>query len=539
MTWDEPVYLRQNIQVEPLVDQWYAWAHLIPPAAAARNMTERHLKIMNSYVSAPHIHAAAVKSPKMLGGPFIDYDGQRADEIAALRDRTIRQRASLIELSKALVDLDTMLRTTAKGYSLHPLYASVPEILKGYVELAYDLNNHPTFRLLESLLYRNPRYYNTDAQSLMLSVISGDDRPFVLSTPRLSLPGHLHLEIPFNDPRVDLLFQTKREPRPWGEVREMFDVSGERETLLQSFFTTEPPPRYTPYDGPGLRWRYFGHACILIETGGVSLLFDPVLSYTYESDISRYTYADLPDQIDYVLITHNHIDHLLFETLLQLRHKIKTIVVPRNMPGMLHDPSMRLILEHCGFRHVVELDELESIEDGRISIHGLPFLGEHGDLLVGTKLAYMVRAAGESLLFAADSCNIEPQLYHRLHEVFGDARALFLGMECNGAPMSWLYGPMLLNKPERAIDESRRLNGSNYEQGIQIIDAFNCKDVYVYAMGQEPWLNYVMSIKYTEESKPIVDSNRLIAECRGRGITSERLFGEREILFESGQMVGG
>jgi len=271
----------------------------------------------------------------------------------------------------------------------------------------------------------------------------------------------------------------------------------------------------------------------------VSLLFDPVLSYTYESDISRYTYADLPDQIDYVLITHNHIDHLLFETLLQLRHKIKTIVVPRNMPGMLHDPSMRLILEHCGFRHVVELDELESIEDGRISIHGLPFLGEHGDLLVGTKLAYMVRAAGESLLFAADSCNIEPLLYHRLHEVFGDARALFLGMECNGAPMSWLYGPMLLNKPERAIDESRRLNGSNYEQGIQIIDAFNCKDVYVYAMGQEPWLNYVMSIKYTEESKPIVDSNRLIAECRGRGITSERLFGEREILFESGQMVGG
>jgi hypothetical protein len=57
--------------------------------------------------------------------------------------------------------------------------------------------------------------------------------------------------------------------------------------------------------------------------------------------------------------------------------------------------------------------------------------------------------------------------------------------------------------------------------------------VYVYAMGQEPWLNYVMSLKYTEESRPITESNRLIAECRARGICAERLFGEKEILLGS------
>jgi len=52
-------------------------------------------------------------------------------------------------------------------------------------------------------------------------------------------------------------------------------------------------------------------------------------------------------------------------------------------------------------------------------------------------------------------------------------------------------------------------------------------------MGQEPWLNYIMSIKYTAESRPIVESNRLIKTCKERGITAERLFGEREILLES------
>jgi hypothetical protein len=57
--------------------------------------------------------------------------------------------------------------------------------------------------------------------------------------------------------------------------------------------------------------------------------------------------------------------------------------------------------------------------------------------------------------------------------------------------------------------------------------------VSVYAMGQEPWLNYVMSIKYTEQSRPIVESNRLINECHARGMTAERLFGEKEILLNS------
>ena len=49
----QPLFLRCNVQVEPLIDQWYAWSHLISPATSARNVTERHLAIMDSYISAP------------------------------------------------------------------------------------------------------------------------------------------------------------------------------------------------------------------------------------------------------------------------------------------------------------------------------------------------------------------------------------------------------------------------------------------------------------------------------------------------------
>jgi L-ascorbate metabolism protein UlaG (beta-lactamase superfamily) len=525
------LYLRQNIQVEPLFDYWYAWSHLIPPATASRNLTERHLKIMDSYINSPQAHANAVENPRLLGGPFMDYGGKRVDEIRNLRDQTKRMRSHLLELSGAIASLDETLRTHAKGLSLQPLYNAVPGILKGYVELVYDLNNNPSFRIIEPLIYKS-RYYDRSAQSLMLSVLKGDDRPFVLSTPRLDSNSLFHLRVSFDDEIVDELFRLKSVPRPWGEIKEMLKAPESSEPLVRSFLTPDPPATYSHYQGRGVRWRYFGHACILLEMQEVSVLFDPVLSYTYESGVSRYTYLDLPDSIDYVVITHNHQDHILFETLLQIRHKVKTFIVPTSSGGFLQDPSLKLILNNIGCKNVVELDEMESVDWGNGSITALPFLGEHSDLNIRCKSAFLVRVGKRSLLFAADSCNIEPQLYEHLYDQVGDVDVTFLGMECDGAPLSWIYGPLLTKKIERAMDESRRLAGSDFDQAISIVRQFNSKSVFVYAMGQEPWLGYIMSLKYTEQSRPIIESNRLIQECLKQGVYAERLFGEKEILID-------
>lgn len=39
---------------------------------------------MQSYIQNPQIHAQAVKDPKLLGGPFIDLEGQKVDVIKEL-----------------------------------------------------------------------------------------------------------------------------------------------------------------------------------------------------------------------------------------------------------------------------------------------------------------------------------------------------------------------------------------------------------------------------------------------------------------------
>jgi hypothetical protein len=116
----------------------------------------------------------------------------------------------------------------------------------------------------------------------------------------------------------------------------------------------------------------------------------------------------------------------------------------------------------------------------------LPFFGEHADLDIQSKLAWLIRIGPYSLLFAADSCNIELRLYDHLRSAIGDVDVLFLGMECDGAPLSWLYGPLLTQGLERAVDESRRLAGLNFEEAMHIAGTFHCQEVYVYAMGQEP-----------------------------------------------------
>lgn len=527
------VYLKENVLAEPLFNQWYAWSYLISPHTAAMYIANLHLKIMQSFIASPQVHINAHKTPAMMGGPFINHDVDRVSYIKALLERTIDKQQHMLRLAESIQELDKMLVADGTGYSLEPLYQKMPDALKGYVELVYDLNNNPSIRFIEGLLYRSP-YYDPSCQSLMLSLIDGDNRSFVFSTPRLEDENHFHLKVPFNHEGLDELFKMKFVPQSYDFIKQALGIGNESDEMFRSFFTEQSPQQRAQHSSASVRVRYFGHACVLVESEGCNVLCDPVISYKVDGALSRYTYADLPEVIDYALITHNHQDHCMFETLLQLRHRIKNIIVPRSNGGGLADQSLKLALRNTGFENVTEIDEMETIDVPAGIILGLPFLGEHADLNIRTKTAYLIKLQEKSVVCAADSNNIDPTLYEHIHEATGDVDVLFLGMECNGAPLTWLYGPLLSKPLSRKMDQSRRFNGSNFERGIQIVNQLNPKQVYVYAMGQEPWLTYLTSIRYTEESRPIIESNKLVEECARRGLVAERLFGMKDIIIDQG-----
>lgn len=79
---------------------------------------------------------------------------------------------------------------------------------------------------------------------------------------------------------------------------------------------------------------WFGHSSFFLQLNGVKILVDPIFSgkasplpwgvKAYKgSDI--YTAADMPE-IDYMLLSHDHYDHLDYETVTALQRKVKYVV---------------------------------------------------------------------------------------------------------------------------------------------------------------------------------------------------------------------
>lgn len=79
---------------------------------------------------------------------------------------------------------------------------------------------------------------------------------------------------------------------------------------------------------------WFGHSSFFLQLDGIKILVDPVFSgkasplpwgvKAYKgSDI--YTVADMPE-IDYMLLSHDHYDHLDYETVTALQSKVKYVV---------------------------------------------------------------------------------------------------------------------------------------------------------------------------------------------------------------------
>lgn len=196
------MYLKPSVAVEPLFNQWYAWWYLLAPATAPMLVANLHLKLMQSFATAPEVHVSALQNPELRGGPFINYPANRAAEIRALLEKTAAEQADLVAFARAIAELEKLLAASGNGNTLEGLYDKVPDILRGYVELVYDLRNQASFRFIEALLYRS-KYFRESAQSVALRPLLGDERPYVFSIPRLDDGDVLHLRVPFKSDALD------------------------------------------------------------------------------------------------------------------------------------------------------------------------------------------------------------------------------------------------------------------------------------------------------------------------------------------------
>ncbi|MDP5201704.1 MBL fold metallo-hydrolase [Flavobacterium sp. DG2-3] len=119
---------------------------------------------------------------------------------------------------------------------------------------------------------------------------------------------------------------------------------------------------------------WFGHSSYFIQLEGKRFLIDPVFSGNASpipgttksfkgSDI--YTVDDLPE-IDYLLITHDHYDHLDYETILKLKPKTRKIITALGVGSHF---------EFWGFSKeiIIEKDWYSTVQlDENLTIHTAP-----------------------------------------------------------------------------------------------------------------------------------------------------------------------
>ncbi|MDX6694040.1 MAG: hypothetical protein QOF02_1643, partial [Blastocatellia bacterium] len=520
--------LKDSTAVEPLVNRWPAWSHVLSPIACSLHLKNYQLELLRAYLKDPSVHVRACQDAKLRSGRFVDIPAERAAEVRDFMRATEVKQARNLKLAERLIEFYNHLVAEAKGHSLEPFYQLLPPEMKGYVELLYDYYHRPSLRFLEGLVYESP-YYNKTLQSFRLFRQAHDNsRPFFMSTPRLTSPEQIEWPVSFDSPSVDELFSLDIAPRPLDEIRELLQLKPADEELLLTLLSAEPVRPRETWKGETIRVRYFGHACVLVEWNGVSILTDPCLGVMPdEGGLERYSYGDLPEKIDYALVTHNHHDHYALETLLRLRHRIGCLVVPRSFGLSYGDLSLKLLSRKIGFRQVQELDTLESIKFPGGEIISAPFLGEHADLAHG-KTAYVVRAGEEQLLFAADSDCLDKQIYAHLRQSIGAINTVFIGMECVGAPLSWSCGPFLPAKPEHSINQSRRYKGSDSARALEILEAVGAERLYVYAMGLEPWFEHLLGLAYTEDAKQLKEAKLLLQKAPELGIGERRLLAGKD-----------
>jgi L-ascorbate metabolism protein UlaG (beta-lactamase superfamily) len=170
--------------------------------------------------------------------------------------------------------------------------------------------------------------------------------------------------------------------------------------------TGAPPPARV--DGSQLRVTFINHATVLIQTEGFNILTDPIWSQR-ASPVSwagpkrhrppGIRFEDLP-QIDLVLISHNHYDHLNIETL----QKLKEAHGSRFITGLGNGALLRA----RGIDALVELDwwELAHVSD-TLNVTCVPakhFSGRglsDGDATLWC--GYVVGTSSGSIYFAGDT----------------------------------------------------------------------------------------------------------------------------------------
>jgi len=210
-------------------------------------------------------------------------------------------------------------------------------------------------------------------------------------------------------------------------------------------------------DAPTLTW--FGHSSYLISIEGKKILVDPVFS-AYASPVqyfgsknfavtNPYSVEDFPD-IDVIVISHDHYDHLDYNTILTLKDRTKLFCVPLGIGSHLEywgvDPSKIIEFDWWETENILPGIELTSTPARHFSGRGF----KRGQTLWSS---YVLKTGTFKIFIGGDSGY--DTSFKKIGEKYGPFDIVML--ECGQYDKQWPYIHMM---PEQTVQASLDLNAN-------------------------------------------------------------------------------
>ncbi len=148
---------------------------------------------------------------------------------------------------------------------------------------------------------------------------------------------------------------------------EGYDRSSRR--TPKTMIKAEKPELLSQPEENALTFTWFGHSAFVLQMGEVNLLADPVLS-KYSSPVSFAgvkRFSEVPmsaeemPELDVLLLSHDHYDHLDYQSIRDLAPKVKRFVVPLGVDAILRGWGI-------GEDRICALDWWETAELGGMEI---------------------------------------------------------------------------------------------------------------------------------------------------------------------------
>lgn len=327
----------------------------------------------------------------------------------------------------------------------------------------------------------------------------------------------------YRDGKFQNLSETKQITSDKGMIGSMIDfLTRDNKTLL--------PPEPLPViktdllkldrDKNLLVW--FGHSSYLMQIEGKRILVDPVFDKASPvSFVNKpfkgtevYKAKDMPD-VDYLIISHDHWDHLDYQTVKEMKNRIGKVICGLGVGEHF---------EYWGFEkdRIVELDwgEIAILDDG-YSVHCLParhFSGRGLSANQSLWASYLVQTPSKNVYIGGDGGY--DTHFAAIGEQFGNIDLAIL--ENGQYDKDWKFIHLMPDEQAKAAKDLK---------AKKILTVHHAK----YALGKHPWDEPLVNITETAEK----ESLNLITPMIGEVVyweDEERVNGrwwEKENLFRN------